>query len=41
MIGSQVEKELITQFDMELEDMNDKLDTFEGGLKDWQPDILK
>ena len=26
---------------MELEDMNDKLDTFEGGLKDWQPDILK
>ena len=26
---------------MELKDMNEKLDTFEGGLKDWQPDILR
>ena len=40
-IGTQVEKDLITQFDMELKDMNEKLDHFEGGLKDWQPDILR
>ena len=40
-IGSQVENNLITQFDSELEEMNDSLDIFESNIKDWQPEVLR
>ena len=40
-LGSHIENQLVAQFQMELQDMNEKLDSFEQNLREWQPDCLR
>ena len=40
-MSQSVEVGLITQFDTELHEMNEKLDKFEENLTNWQPSVLK
>mmetsp|Transcript_4367 Transcript_4367/g.7378 ORF Transcript_4367/g.7378 Transcript_4367/m.7378 type:complete len:80 (+) Transcript_4367:100-339(+) len=40
-IGTQVETELVDQFQIELKETNEQLDKFEEDLYSWQPHVLQ